>query len=93
MELYIFSVFDVKSGAYAPPFAAKSPAVGIRDFMEACKDPQSLLNKYPDDFRLFQVGKFDLESGFIVGETAPIFLCDGRNVLGDGLREVKRDAS
>lgn len=67
-----FSVYDVKSETYSPPFFEKTSGLALRSFTEAIKDPRSALSKYPADFTLFEIGHFDDSSGSLVPHQANI---------------------
>jgi hypothetical protein len=65
MILQIFSVFDVKAGAYAPPFFMPTKGMAIRAFEEHCRDEKSAPFKHPEDYFLFHLGEFDDATGAI----------------------------
>ena len=66
----MFSVFDSKVGAFAAPFLSRTKGEAVRSFGEAKRDPQSLISKYPADYRLFCVGIWD-ESVGVISPRAP----------------------
>lgn len=67
--LKMFTVYDSKAEAYLPPFYSKSKGEALRSFTDAVNDPQSQLNKHPEDYTLFEVGDFDENlGGFIILE-------------------------
>lgn len=55
----VLSVFDMKARAFAAPFYVPAVLVGVRSFTAACRDPESLLFKFPGDYALFHLGSFD----------------------------------
>lgn len=59
MISYVFSVLDVKAEFYMPTQTAPTMAMAVRMFLEAALDERSQINKYPDDFVLFELGKFN----------------------------------
>lgn len=59
MKTEMYSVYDSKAQAYGLPFHAPNDAVALRIFGEAVNDPSTQLNKYPEDFVLFHLGRFD----------------------------------
>lgn len=65
MALFLFSVLDSKVGAYAAPFVCRTKGEAVRSFTEARKDAQSMVSKYPADYRLFCVGEWDEALGII----------------------------
>ncbi len=91
MKLRVFSVFDVKAGAYLPPFFMPEQGQAIRVFSDAINGSEAFA-KHPEDYSLFLIGDFDDNSGEIspcspalVG-TGLSFVCDVspiRSVGGD----------
>lgn len=63
----LFSVYDVVQNCYMPPFISPTVAGAKRAMSEVSNDPKSLLNKYPDDYVLYQVGFYDKSAGVITG--------------------------
>lgn len=62
----ILAVWDVKAQAYTgDPIFAITRGTGERSFADACNDSASVLNKYPDDFELHELGSFDVMTGRI----------------------------
>lgn len=55
----VLSVFDLKARAFAVPFFVPAVLVGVRSFTAACRDPESLLAKFPSDYALYHLGSFD----------------------------------
>lgn len=65
--MLVFSVYDVKAGAYLPPFFARTRAVAIRSFCAAVRDVGHDFHKYAEDYSLFEIGAFDEMSGELTG--------------------------
>lgn len=63
MLIHLFSIRDLKAEAYNDPFYAPTTAVALRLFETNVKDPNSDLAKYPADYRLYEVGSFNRETG------------------------------
>lgn len=62
-NLKAYSIKDIKSQLFSPPHFTTSDGVAIRDFSTVCEDPQTKLNKFPEDFALYHMGHFDVETG------------------------------
>lgn len=75
-NLNLYSVFDTKSKLYAMPHFQSSDGVAIRAFSSACEDPKTELNKYSEDFSLYCLGSFDIESGKLESLEVPKHLCN-----------------
>lgn len=64
MKRSLYSVWDRKAKAYGPVMAYQHEAQAVRDFGQACADPQSMLSKYPDDFELHRIADVADEEEF-----------------------------
>lgn len=82
MTLMAFAVLDVKADAFSPPFFMAARGMASRAFEDLVRDPQSSLFKHPDDFRLYEVGAFEVESGVMTGLGTPKFVVSGSDVKG-----------
>jgi len=74
MLLKIFSVYDSKVEAYIQPFYMNSTGAAMRAFEDTVNDPESALNKHPEDYTLFELGTFD-------DQTAQISLYESKKSL------------
>lgn len=74
MKSNLYSVFDEKANTYNAPFPLSTDGLAIRSFLQACKDPQTDLAKYPGDYKLYCVGSFDFESGEFTSVIPPRYL-------------------
>lgn len=59
MLFRLFTIYDSKVEAYLPPFHFRSRGEALRNFIDACNDPQQNLFSHPEDFTLFALGEFD----------------------------------
>lgn len=80
----LFTVQDVKSNIYAVApwgnLAMDTDAAGIRHFIGMLKDNYAAFSWYnPADYRLFRVGYFDIDNGYIAGDH-PELLLDGASL-------------
>lgn len=66
-----YCVLDVKSKVYNSPHFLINDAVAIRQFQMVIMDKESMLSKFPEDYRLYCVGNFDMLTGQIKPEPAP----------------------
>lgn len=81
MELVAYSVLDDKAGIYAHPFFVANDNIAIRTFADECKNPQSILNKHPEDFRLYRVGKFDDTTGVFAPTAKPEYITTAKDFI------------
>lgn len=71
MILYLFSVYDDKAAAFAPPFLERAEGAALRGFMNACNDEKSSLFQSSADYSLFIVGNFDDTTGVLTPISPP----------------------
>lgn len=70
MKFFLFSVKDVDTGSFAPPFLAYGDTEAkqmVRDAIE----PGSMLHRFPSHYHLYRVGSFDP----MTGDVCPDKLC------------------
>lgn len=67
----MFAIRDTKGAYYSPPFTKNSRGEAERDFTTLSRDAQSTVNKYPEDFDLFELGTFDEKTGKVDGYDTP----------------------
>lgn len=59
----VYSVFDAAAQVFTAPTIDISDASAIRAFQQAVANSASVMNFKPEDFSLYQVGTFDVETG------------------------------
>lgn len=77
----IFSVMDTKAGTFLRPMSESNLVHAIRAFEVACNEPSSTFNRYPDDFSLFELAEFDVQTGTITPLVAPQNICTARSLI------------
>lgn len=83
MKLKAFSVFDVKADTYSAPFFFAATGLAVRAFKASVADRDSSLCKYPEDFKLVELGEFDDQTGVLTASVP--------SSLGFGTDYVERD--
>lgn len=63
MIMHIYSVRDTKALAFGVPIFVPHEVVATRAFVEECRNPNSQLSRYPEDYELYKLGTFDDEYG------------------------------
>ena len=71
MTYGVYSIFDSAAGVFTAPTIDISDASAIRAFQQAISNPDSLMNFKPEDFALYQIGRFEVESGSLVPMVPP----------------------
>lgn len=59
MILKIFSIFDAKTNVFSRPFYSLTTGEATRTFTDAVSDPQSMMNRHPEDYFLYEIGQYD----------------------------------
>ena len=72
MKLVVYSIRDSKSEIFSQPMYMVTPGVAIRMFGDEVGNPNSNLNKHPEDFALFRLGQFDDSTGALESEVQPV---------------------
>lgn len=89
MKYGIYSIFDSAAGVFTAPTIDISDASAIRNFQQAIANSGSIMNFKPDDFSLYQIGTFDVESGIIDPWSPPSRLIVGSD--GDYRKEISHE--
>lgn len=65
--MFMYSLFDKKAGQYDPAvLLGHSDGHMTRQLDEAFRGSKNTVEKYPDDYDLYQVGEFDQASGTVI---------------------------
>lgn len=97
MFMHYYSIYDRKSKTFGDLLAFPSDEKGaaVRWFRDMVLDenPKNYIRKYPDDFDLYYLGKFDKQTGkFVSEEEDPIgaipfslkeFICNASSFFGE----------
>lgn len=59
MIIQIFTIFDIKTGAYLTPIYQPTLTAATRLFINTCTDTTHPFNQNPEDFTLFYIGEYD----------------------------------
>lgn len=85
----VYSIFDSAAGVFTAPTIDISDASAVRSFQQALANSGSIMNFKPDDFSLYQVGTFDVESGYVDALVPPSRLFVGSD--GNICKEVAHE--
>ncbi len=67
-SLKLYSIYDKKLKQYLPPFFAKSDDEAMRQVSSIVNYTSSLICKFPDDYSLVTLGKFNLDTGDLISD-------------------------
>lgn len=65
---YCYAIRDEKAGVYLSPFFTNGIVDAMRSLSIAANQPESNLNKFPEDFTLYAICKMDEKTGQIIPE-------------------------
>lgn len=86
MKYGVYSIFDSAAGVFTAPTIDISDASAVRNFQQALANSGSIMNFKPEDFSLYQIGSFDVESGKLEPFVPPSRLFVGSD--GDIRKEI-----
>ena len=55
----VFTVYDLKSESYMPPFCVRAKGEAIRGFADQANDKNSAIGAHPSDYVLYELGDYD----------------------------------
>ena len=67
----VYSIYDAAADVFTAPTIDISDASAVRAFQQALANSGSVMNFKPDDFSLYQVGTFDVETGALDAMVPP----------------------
>lgn len=82
MKKFVYCIHDVLNG-FMSPFLAPSDAFAKRDFSAAVNNEKtsSAIAYAPDDFALYNMGDFDIETGAFEIFPVPVLVCKGGSLV------------
>ena len=66
-NLKAYSIYDNKAAIYLPPFYNTNDQVAIRTFTDILQNPNTPMNRHPEDYSIYHVGYFNEETGSLDG--------------------------
>jgi len=76
MVFGLYSVYDEKAQVYGLPTCFSTDGLALRSFEDLVSNPNSNVNKYPSDFKLYRIGEFNDNNAEMISCT-PIYLAVG----------------
>lgn len=59
----LLALRDVRTGSFLAPLTATTPGEAERTYLEILRSEGTLIGKYPRDFPLYELGKYDEFTG------------------------------
>lgn len=81
MKLVVCSLFDRGVQAYGRPMFVSHINQAVRSLTDETNNPESELNKHPDDYDLYELGEFDDSHARFVLYDDPKFVCAVKSLL------------
>lgn len=64
----MYAVMDTQAETFGSPFLIQTDGLALRTFHEAALNPKTEISKYPMDYVLYNIGKYDDETGMLLPE-------------------------
>lgn len=68
-NLNLYSIYDIKAKVHIQLFQEANDYSAIRSFKDIVNDSKFSISRYPADFALYAIGKFEQETGNLVTKT------------------------
>lgn len=77
MIIGYYSIWDKKARTYGQLFPSQTKGSAERAFADNVNTAESMANKYPDDFCLYQIFEFDDDTASIINVyDPPLVICE-----------------
>lgn len=71
MKQNVMAVYDSKAEMFNQPIFFKAKGEAIRAFSDEVNRDKSAMNAHPEDYTLFLIGEYDVESGLLTPLMTP----------------------
>lgn len=71
-----YSLYDVKSLTYSPPFYALAVGAAVRMLSDLVQDQGTSVGRHPSDYKLYCVGVFDDAKGELMAHSPILHVID-----------------
>ncbi len=75
MKLLALTVYDEKAECFGHPFFVSAIGIGTRMMATWVTNPDSIMEKHPNDFTLYQVGTWNDSEAKFENLATPKFIC------------------
>ena len=65
MQKFVYTVYDSKAEVYGMPVYHEARGEALRAFSDAINGEAGLLSMHPEDFTLFEIGRYNQKTGLI----------------------------
>ena len=85
----VYSVWDKKAQFYSTPFFQHNDNLAKRSFADIGKDPNSTMNKNPEDFELYRVGEWIDDDGKLIQEEIPQLIMKATEIKDERILQLR----
>lgn len=78
----LFAIRDQKSETYNIAFIVNTHGEAEREFVTLINTPNAKANKFPEDFDLYYIASYDLNTGKLNPESSPQHVVKGVDLIG-----------
>lgn len=86
IKIRLFCIYDSVAEVYEAPFYGRTRGEGERIFADVMQMPEQKYSKHMDNYSLFEIGEFDLQTGVLSGFEK------GPQIMGNAVSLVRREA-
>lgn len=78
-----YAVKDVQTQLFTHPYFLTNDVLAKRSFEKAVQDETTKFNMYPEDYSLYHIGTYDVETGRMIHNDSPKQLCNATSFLSE----------
>lgn len=76
----LYTVKDLKAAYFLDPLMSKNDETAKRSFLKYFNQIEHI-QQYPEDYSIFQIGTFDIDTGEVVGFKEPIYVISALELM------------
>ena len=88
MRTQLYTIYDSKAETYGPPLMFNAPGEALRYFDDLVNgnvaQGANRISLHPEDYTLFSIGRFDVDTGTIEADEAKVSLGNGIDYVSRG---------
>lgn len=74
MNTIFYAIYDTAAAVYLKPWNVLSDAQAMREFTDLVTNPESTINKHPEDYYLCRIGRYNDRDGKLEPEAVETLL-------------------
>jgi len=87
MEQRIMAIYDRKTEIYRFPNFVRSEGQALRALSQAVLDLETEIGKFPADFELYELARWDDERGTVIPHEKPVFVVSAQTIFNSIVRK------